>query len=262
MNPGLRRLHRVVVCLLVAGAAVSMRASADWASAGALGDVAIAFDNEVQPVRQRGRGTEVRHDRYRRARRDQHRTRVQCGVEPVGHQHRRPGKRAHRHARLRRSARVYRHAYHDTGFAAIACHCRRRHNLCGKSRRHDSPVHQDRSALSDVHHRHRLHGMHRHRPQPRSEHAVRGVRWQKHPNDNRSGEAQRSRAGRNLYRAATARHGVRTTTVGATGCPFGPAATTHSLANRRRDSHCRQARDQAPQLARRSRRDVQRRSGI
>ncbi len=48
MNPGLRRLHRVVVCLLVAGAAVSMRASADWASAGALGDVAIAFDNQVQ----------------------------------------------------------------------------------------------------------------------------------------------------------------------------------------------------------------------
>jgi hypothetical protein len=48
MNPGLRILRRVVVCLLFAGAAVSMRAGANWASAGALGDVAIAFDNDVQ----------------------------------------------------------------------------------------------------------------------------------------------------------------------------------------------------------------------
>jgi len=49
MNSGLRRLHCVVVaCVLVAGAAVSMRASADWASTGALGHVAVTFDNEVQ----------------------------------------------------------------------------------------------------------------------------------------------------------------------------------------------------------------------
>ena len=67
-----------------------MRASADWASAGALGDVAIAFDNQVQSVRQRGRHTEG-DNRYRRAHWHQHRARVRYVAGPVGHQHRRPG---------------------------------------------------------------------------------------------------------------------------------------------------------------------------
>ncbi len=214
MNPDRRRLHRVVVGLLVAGTVVSMRGSADWASAGALGDVAVAFDNQVQLFANAdgalketidideltGTNTGLAFDAALNL--------LVTNTDGQGN------------GRLVTLASVDPHGSVGTPIStsapprslAIAADGT---IYVASRRRHDPPVHQDRNALSDVQHRNRFHGMHRHRPQPRSEHAVRGVRWQKDPNDNRSGEARRSRAGRNLQGAAKSRHGMWAATAGA-----------------------------------------------